>query len=304
MPAQGPDRSGLPAVDRAWFSPAPQLRRLLPLGPRFGALVTTMAARSDVPLEVRARAAAEHVVALRLRGAATSRVQVGPRESIVVLRPDDLTLIPAGIESTWCAPAVGQSILHLHLVPAWLDTVAEEAGLPSGRAAPALRLGFAHAGLLRAMSALLRLDEPDEAADPLAVALAGLACCTELLRLGADDAERLERRYRLAPAILRRVQAHVEEILPGQVTLEGMAAAARLSPFHFSRAFRRETGTSPLAYVRARRCERAKRLMLEGRLSLAEVALACGFAHQAHFTTIFGRIVGTTPGRWRAERMG
>lgn len=48
-----------------------------------------------------------------------------------------------------------------------------------------------------------------------------------------------------------------------------------------------------------RRCELAKELLRSSPLSLAEIALACGFADQSHFTRAFARLVGMTPGAWR-----
>jgi AraC family transcriptional regulator len=110
-------------------------------------------------------------------------------------------------------------------------------------------------------------------------------------------------RHRIAPARLRAVRAHVEDHLAEDIALADLAAVAQLSRFHFARAFRAETGVTPHAYVTLRRVERAKRLMMEGGAALSEVALACGFAHQAHFTTAFRRVTGSTPGRWRAERL-
>ncbi len=130
---------------------------------------------------------------------------------------------------------------------------------------------------------------------------AAMLAGVELLRLlhgrGAPD------RHRIAPARLRAVLAHVEAHLAEEITLSDLAAVARLSRFHFARAFRAETGVTPHGHVTQRRVERAKLLMLDQGLSLSEIALACGFAHQAHFTTAFRPVVGTTPGRWRQERL-
>jgi AraC family transcriptional regulator len=68
---------------------------------------------------------------------------------------------------------------------------------------------------------------------------------------------------------------------------------------HFSRAFKRSLGLSPTAYVAIRRVERAKALMSSTREHLSEIALACGFTDQSHFTRWFRRIVGVSPGQWR-----
>ena len=69
-----------------------------------------------------------------------------------------------------------------------------------------------------------------------------------------------------------------------------------MSVFHFAKRFRETVGVSPHAYVLHRRVRRAGQMLRRDRSSLAEIAAACGFASQAHFTTAFRRDVGITPG--------
>lgn len=76
-----------------------------------------------------------------------------------------------------------------------------------------------------------------------------------------------------------------------------------MSPTHFSRAFKQSMGVPPFAWLLGRRIERAKDLLADPRVPLADVALAVGFAAQPQFTTAFRRVTGTTPGAWRRERL-
>ena len=79
-----------------------------------------------------------------------------------------------------------------------------------------------------------------------------------------------------------------------------MAAAARLSAYHFARQFKAATGLPPHQFVITRRVERAKQLLQAGTdLSLAEVALRAGFSDQSQFCHHFKRLVGVTPGQFR-----
>jgi AraC family transcriptional regulator len=78
-----------------------------------------------------------------------------------------------------------------------------------------------------------------------------------------------------------------------------MAGLLGLSPYHFARMFRRAVGVPPHQYVLQRRVERAKGLLLAGRLGLSDVALAVGFSDQSHLTRVFRRAVGITPARFR-----
>ena len=84
------------------------------------------------------------------------------------------------------------------------------------------------------------------------------------------------------------------------VPVADLASACRLSESHFVRAFRQSTGLPPHQWVLARRIERSKELLSRcPSQSLSDVAIACGFADQSHFTRTFSRIAGLTPGAWR-----
>jgi len=97
----------------------------------------------------------------------------------------------------------------------------------------------------------------------------------------------------------RRTLAHIEANLASKMDIEDLAKVVALSRSHFSRAFKRSLGFSPMEYVVVRRVERAKAMISGTREPLAEVALACGFADQAHLNRRFRDIVGISPGRWR-----
>lgn len=108
----------------------------------------------------------------------------------------------------------------------------------------------------------------------------------------------------LAPWQVLRVKALVEARLADRVTSAELAAAARLSPSHFSRAFRASFGDAPKTYVNRRRIARSKDMMLATGDSLAAIALACGLSDQAHFCRMFRRFEGQSPSVWRRLRGG
>jgi AraC family transcriptional regulator len=105
----------------------------------------------------------------------------------------------------------------------------------------------------------------------------------------------------LPPRALGRVLDYVGENLHSDLSLEGMAREANLSPRHFSRLFKEATGLAPHQYVIRERVERAKGLLAKSDLSVGRVALACGFSHQGHLARHFVRLVGVAPARFRAE---
>jgi AraC-like DNA-binding protein len=82
--------------------------------------------------------------------------------------------------------------------------------------------------------------------------------------------------------------------------VKALARAARLSPAHFSREFRREFGESPHRYLLTRRLERAAALLRTTDRSVTDVCLTVGLRSLGSFTTSFGRAYGMTPTAYRA----
>lgn len=107
----------------------------------------------------------------------------------------------------------------------------------------------------------------------------------------------------LAPWQLRRVTAHIENHLDGRVTTLDLATVAKVSTYHFTRAFRQSLSETPHEYVMRRRVERAQGLMLTTNTALGRIAIDCGFADQAHFNKLFRRFAGESPGAWRRARL-
>ena len=101
-----------------------------------------------------------------------------------------------------------------------------------------------------------------------------------------------------------RVVDFIEEHLEASVGVARLAEISAMSPWQFSRAFKARLGKSPSQYVLERRIERARRLLEERRLPLAEIAIACGFASQSHMTDVFRSKLGVTPGRYRRSVQG
>lgn len=104
----------------------------------------------------------------------------------------------------------------------------------------------------------------------------------------------------LPPRLLRRAIEFVEANLHHPIALQDIAAHTRLSRMYFAAQFRRSTGFSPHAYLLSRRLEKAKEMLAADSLPLLDVAITVGFQSQSHFTAVFRRLVGSTPGKWRA----
>lgn len=106
----------------------------------------------------------------------------------------------------------------------------------------------------------------------------------------------------LAPWQARIIKTHIDTHLDDDLRTQDLARLVQLSTFHFCRVFRLTFGHSPHVYVTRRRVERAQGLILATDQALGRIALDCGFADQAHFTRVFRRLCGESPGEWRRTR--
>lgn len=105
----------------------------------------------------------------------------------------------------------------------------------------------------------------------------------------------------LGPARERRIREHIETNLEQDLSIHALAQVVGLSPQHFAVLFRATTGFTPHQYVNHRRAERAQQLLADRSLAFVEIAMMCGFSSQSQFITLFRRLTGVTPGKFRAE---
>jgi AraC family transcriptional regulator len=93
------------------------------------------------------------------------------------------------------------------------------------------------------------------------------------------------------------IDVHLHEALD----LKTLARLVNLGACTFSRHFRETFGMAPYAYVQEQRLERAKRLIKDRAMPLAQIAASCGFADQSHLTRQFSRRFGATPGKFQRQ---
>jgi AraC family transcriptional regulator len=98
---------------------------------------------------------------------------------------------------------------------------------------------------------------------------------------------------------MRRATELLEAHLDGDIALQQVAEACELSVSHFARAFKQTFHVPPYRWLIERRVNRARDLMANSRLPLADIAIRCGFADQSALNRSFKRIHGVTPGTWR-----
>lgn len=97
---------------------------------------------------------------------------------------------------------------------------------------------------------------------------------------------------------LQRAAAFMQDHCAQALKIDDICAAAELSPSYLIRAFKKLYGMTPHAFLLNQRVQLARLLLKRGE-PLAEVALASGFADQAHFQRAFKQLLAATPGQYR-----
>jgi AraC family transcriptional regulator len=100
----------------------------------------------------------------------------------------------------------------------------------------------------------------------------------------------------------RLVLEYIEEHLAEEISVPALAKLARLSPYHFSRAFRNSFGMPPHRYHRARRMNRAQELLLGSTLPVTQIGVRIGFRETSSFTRAYRRHAGITPSEFRRRK--
>lgn len=98
---------------------------------------------------------------------------------------------------------------------------------------------------------------------------------------------------------LREVQHWITEHPGEDLSVEALAARARLSPRHFARAFQGETGMTPGRYVDRVRLEHARRLLEESADGIEEISRSCGYGTPEAMRRAFVRTLGAAPAEYR-----
>jgi AraC family transcriptional regulator len=256
----------------------------------------------DTAPEVSQPALDVHLIVAHLGGPKHVERRSGAARATADISCGDISIIPAGAAYGWSTRGP-IDYAHFYLPRARLDQAARALFDRTGRDVSLTeRFGCRDALLIGLFGAMLA--EASEAA-PSGLYLETLAeaFVARLLRGHSNLAVAgAPANYALAPRRLSEVKRHIEANLATEMTLGDLAEVARLSRFHFARAFHRATGSSPYDFIIRRRIETAKDLLQGTRLPIEEVARRTGFASAGYFATRFGKIVGLTPSRFRRDR--
>lgn len=203
----------------------------------------------------------------------------------------DADVIPAGLDGQW-SDEEACTIFGVWISQEFAQRTVEQLALKSGDAQLRPQFQMRDPRFQHLAWALRAELEADEASDPL---YAESLCTAMVVRLIGAASALENRRRTLAPNMAARVIDFIEAHLDQRLTLSELAALAGLSVPHFKVLFRETLGMPVHQYVVQRRVERAKALLLQGKLSASQIALDTGFAHQSHMAHWVGRLLGVTP---------
>jgi AraC family transcriptional regulator len=247
--------------------------------------------RFDSPVDER------HVLCLHLGAPVPVSYRAGKAERQGVRLHGQFCIVPGGSSTRWTLSRPATSLL-LRLAPAHLRATADDMGLGARTfdLAPAIHVRDPQIERIGWM-----MQAEDHAAHPGGRLFADSLASALAVRLVALQSLSTPAPARALPAWrLRHVIEYVDAHLDQDLTLAELAAVAGFSPSHFKALFRQATGTPVHRFVLERRVERARLRLLEGRDSITEIALDCGFAHPSHMARWMRRLLGLSPSQIRA----
>lgn len=209
-----------------------------------------------------------------------------------------LVFVPAGHQyRDWQDPRIRTRVAYFYFDPAAL-AINADLGVTELPFSP--RLFFEDHGLWDLALKLTTSIEGDGSLHRPYVEALGVLMAHELIRLHTGEpAAKPEVRGGLAAWQERTVVAYIDEHLAEPISLATLAQLARLSPYHFSRAFKQSFGRPPHRYHTSRRIERAKALLAEPSQSVTEIGFTMGFSEASSFSAAFRRETGLTPSSYR-----
>lgn len=113
----------------------------------------------------------------------------------------------------------------------------------------------------------------------------------------------MESSISISTSVIEDTIAYINDHLTDSLSLEELAAQASLSPFYFSRLFKKETGFTPHYYTIMVRVNNAKFLLKTSNASIKDICFTTGFTSESSFCTTFKKVTGLTPSEYR-EQLG
>ena len=208
----------------------------------------------------------------------------------------DIEIIPAHTPSQWEMQDENDATLLLSLPQTLLRAVANDYGLDAARMEILNRFQIRDSELEVLCWAMKREMDFGYRSGRLYLDGLALAAASRLVTRHSSIVKPAgERNEGLGGRRLKKVLSLIEDQLAEDLSLDQIAAVAGVSASHLNTLFRMSMGVPVHQYLIQRRVERAKALLMQDGLSMAEIAQAAGFAHQSHMARHMRRLLGMPP---------
>jgi AraC family transcriptional regulator len=241
----------------------------------------------------------QHLILIRITPGLTQESRIDGR--LYHRRPEDsgeILIVPAGVSNAtvWTGEA---KFLRLTISPQFLREVVHESIDPD-RVQPIPQVGTVDP-LIHQIGLSLKADI--EAGYPTGKIFGESAATMLVARLLQQHSVRTPKLASdedgLSSYTLRQVLDYVRSHLSQDLSIIDLAQVVGMSPYYFMRMFKKSMHVTARQYVIQTRIDRAKELLRSRELSIADIALQCGFTSQSHFTNVFRQSIGIAPGAYQ-----
>ena len=239
------------------------------------------------------------LVAYRTGTTRMTRRANGPSRSCQVA-PGHVSLLTSNTASEW-AWEKPIDVLHVYIETGLMSEVVESV-FNRGLAGAQLYdlLDVKDDCLLKLSDILIDEAQHNEPGSRLFVELLAHQLCIHLVRRYFDlEPSAVLTIGAFDQSVVNRVRDYIMENLGEDLCLAALSRVARVSPSHFGRVFRRAFGVPPHRFILNARLDKARNMLADRRLAIAEVAAATGFADQSHLTRHFRHQFKVTPDQYR-----
>jgi AraC family transcriptional regulator len=217
-----------------------------------------------------------------------------------IYHKNEIVVTPAGVESGWRWHEKSKCIV-VTITPDALDHFSKrELGLLLTQEQLCNQPQFEDADLTSAAVMLLgALQERRPGYEVMYESLARVFLVKLLQSYGLERETNKEFGASFTAEHYKKVLDFVESHYAKSITVEDIAAEAGMSTAHFSRLFKETIGETPYQFLMAFRVERAQEKLADLSRPMIDIALACGFADQPHFSRTFTKATGMSPKAYR-----
>jgi AraC family transcriptional regulator len=273
-------------------------------GPAWKDVFVQLFSRNRVQQPFLVPAVAEPLIVWVMSGSATvEERELGGEWTANRVRVGDffLTRSPAPYEMRWHADGDQPfQVMHLYVsIPLFEKVVREMLGKAGGNVTLKDVSGARDATLSHILSLLHGELAAENGGSALFIEGLAQSLAVHLVRHYAVAESEARVQNALPGSKLRRAIAFMAARLDQPFDLNHLAHEVGMSPFHFSRLFKKSTGMAPSRYFIRQRVAKAQQLLQETDTSIIEIGMTVGYASPSHFAQIFRRETGLSPSDYR-----